>query len=69
MFAFSQITASGVNPTQAINELENEIKNRPKVKNNGLDDDESIAAFSEYISGDASDIDPVKVLAEKKKAE
>jgi len=69
MFAFSQIIAEGANPTAIANQMEKEIKNQ-KHPDNSLDEDASMAAFAEYMSGEGSDGgDPVKVLAEKKRGE
>lgn len=69
MFAFSQIAAAGANPSTVIAGLEKE-NNKPKPKKGGLDDDQAMAAFAEFMSGEGSDgVDPAKLAAEKKKKE
>jgi len=65
MFAFSQIVANGANPNQVVTALEQEIKNRPKVENHGLDYDSAVAAYSDFISGDAALVDPAEVARKK----
>ena len=70
MFAFSQIAAAGANPSAVIENLEKEAsKPKPKPKNI-LNDDQAMAAFAEFMSGEGSDqVDPAKLAAEKKKKE
>ena len=68
MFAFSQIAAAGANPSAVIQNLEKESSKPKPKKKNALDDDQAIAAFAEFMSGEGSDgVDPAKLAAEKKK--
>lgn len=70
MFAFSQIITAGANPMQVAAEMEREAKKPPPKP--VLDDDQAMAAFSEFVSNGGGIIDkpdPAKIAAEKKKKE
>ena len=66
MFAFSQIIAEGENPTKIANQLDLENSKRPK--DNGLSEDQAVAAFSEFISNDEVS-DPAAIADAKQQKE
>ena len=72
MFAFSQIITAGANPMQVATEIEKEATKAVAPPKPVLDDDQAMAAFSEFVSNGGGIIDrpdPAKLAAEKKKKE
>ena len=74
MFAFSQIIAAGGNPMEVAQQMEKEQAAK-KVEDKtvgGLSEDQAVAAFAEFMSGEGSTPevpDPKKLQAQKEAAE
>ena len=62
MLAFSQVSASGTDMTTAVKAMEAEIQEKKaaeKNKNGGLEYDDAVAAYAEFMSGEGSEaVDP-----------
>ena len=70
MFAFSQIIAGGQNPMQVANQIEKEAKKPVVKKIGGLDEDQAVAAYAEFMSsGGTLEVDPKIQLDLKRKLE
>ena len=56
MFAFSQIVAAGGNPMEVAQQMEKEQAAKKVAETNvgGLSEDQAVAAFAEFMSGEGS---------------
>jgi hypothetical protein len=71
MLAFSQISANGAAMTTAIKGMEAEIQEKKKKEqeNQGMQYDDAVAAYAEFMSGEGpEEVDPKKEEEKKKKA-
>ena len=65
MLAFSQVAASGSDMTTAVKAMETEIQEKKNAdkKNGGMEYDDAVAAYAEFMSGEGSEeVDPNKAI-------